>query len=136
MQAVDRGKLGREAIKAQSAYMANCSEGLGVDRLFLGLKKLLKPGENPAIFKDPLFARSCHWNLSTSQVTSEYYDGYGWGEVVPDGYGIAYMVKNDSLQFNIVSQKLNNRHLDTYLHEALNEMKVVFAATNPIKAKL
>lgn len=116
--------------------MANACEGLGVDRLFLGLKKLLKPGENAKIFSDPLFSRSCHWNLSTSQVTSEFYDGYGWGEVVPDGYGIAYMVKNDSLQFNIVSQQLKNRHMDTFLHEALNEMQVVFAATNPVKAKL
>jgi carnitine O-acetyltransferase len=117
--------------------MAAAGDGHGVDRHFLGLRMLLKEGEQkPTIFTDPVFARTCHWKLSTSQVTSEFYDGYGWGEVVADGYGIAYMVKNNSLQFNIVSQKLKNRHLETYLHEALNEMKTVFGATTELKAKL
>lgn len=130
--------MGRAAIASQSSYMRAAGEGHGVDRHFLGLRLLLKEGEEkPAIFTDPLFAQSCHWNLSTSQVTSEYYDGYGWGEVVTDGYGIAYMVKNNSLQFNLCSLKLKNHHLQTYFHEALNEMKVVFEATVPApKAKL
>ncbi|KAJ3323237.1 Carnitine O-acetyltransferase mitochondrial [Boothiomyces sp. JEL0866] len=134
----EQGLLGRQAIKAQSGYMQKAGDGHGVDRHFLGLRLLLKPNEEkPAIFTDPVFARSCHWNLSTSQVTSEFYDGYGWGEVVPDGYGIAYMVKNNSLQFNLASMRLNNRHLDTYFHEALNEMRQVFEASLPEpKAKL
>ena len=102
------------------------------------MRLLLKPNEpKPEIFTDPSFTKSCHWKLSTSQVTSEHYDGYGWGEVVADGYGIAYMVKNDSLQFNLVSQHLNNHHLQAYFHEALHEMKVVFGKTvPPPKAKL
>jgi carnitine O-acetyltransferase len=117
--------------------MAQAGDGKGVDRHFLGLRLLLKPGEEkPEIFTDPSFASTCHWNLSTSQVTSEYYSGYGWGEVVPDGYGIAYMVKNDSLQFNLVSQKLNNHHLQHHFHEALWEMKTVFEKTIPQKSKL
>lgn len=130
--------MGRAAIAAQSAYMHAAGDGKGVDRHFLGLRLLLKEGEEkPAIFTDPVFAQSCHWNLSTSQVTSEYYDGYGWGEVVPDGYGIAYMVKNNSMQFNLCSIKLNNHHLQTYFHEALHEMRDVFEATIPQpKAKL
>ena len=103
----------------------------------LGLRLSLKPDEpKPAIFQDPAYAKTSHWNLSTSQITSEYYDGYGWGEVVADGYGIAYMVKENSLQFNLASQFLNNHVLEHYLHEAMDEMKVVFEATIPIKAKL
>jgi hypothetical protein len=27
--------------------------------------------------------------------------GYGWGEVVPDGFGVAYMVSEDCLMFNV-----------------------------------
>ena len=88
------------------------------------------------MFTDPAYAQSCHWNLSTSQITSEYYDGYGWGEVVADGYGIAYMVKENSFQFNLVSRFLSNDKLETYIHEAVEEMKTVFEATIPIKAKL
>lgn len=132
LSAEAKGKLGRQAVASQSAYMHAAGDGHGVDRHFLGLKMLIQNGEEtPALFSDPLFKRSCHWNLSTSQVTSEYYDGYGWGEVVSDGYGVAYMVKNNSLQFNLVSQKLNNHHFKTYFHEALNEMRPVFEATAP-----
>ena len=135
-----KGELGRKAIASQSSYMASCVEGRGVDRHFLGLRLLIQPNEQkPAIFTDPSFALSCHWNLSTSQISSEYYQGYGWGEVVPDGYGIAYMVNNDCLQFNLVSLKLNNHHFQTYFHEALHEMRLAFEATAPPpkpKAKL
>ncbi|KAJ2996808.1 Carnitine O-acetyltransferase mitochondrial [Globomyces sp. JEL0801] len=144
----EKGNLGRKAIKTQSAYMAASGDGRGVDRHFLGLRLLLRPDEQkPAIFTDPAFSKSCHWNLSTSQVTSEFYDGYGWGQVVDDGYGmiltfikllgIAYMVKNNSLQFNVVSKFLKNEYMQTYFHEALNEMREVFAITAPPpKAKL
>lgn len=117
--------------------MAKAVEGKGVDRHLLGLRLLLKPDEpKPAIFTDPAYAYSSHWNLSTSQITSEFYDGYGWGEVVTDGYGIAYMVKENSLHFNVVSLFLQNEIMETYLHEAVEEMREVFEATIPVKAKL
>jgi carnitine O-acetyltransferase len=134
-----KGELGRKAVAAQSAYMARAVEGLGVDRHFLGLKLLLQPGERlPALYADPLFQKSCHWKLSTSQITSEHYVGYGWGEVVPDGYGIAYMVKEDSLQFNLAClHEMRGSHLRAHFHEALAEMRVVFEASgSPLKAKL
>ncbi|KAI8838924.1 acyltransferase ChoActase/COT/CPT [Chytridium lagenaria] len=133
-----KGELGRKAIAAQSRYMARAVEGRGVDRHLLGLRLVMKPNEQkPAIFTDPTFSKSCHWQLSTSQITSEHYNGYGWGEVVPDGYGIAYMVKDNALQFNLVSLNLRNDTLKHFFLEALREMKVVFEATiPPPKAKL
>lgn len=49
--------------------------------LFKGLKKLLKEGEKlPAIYADPTFAASSNWILSTSQLTSEFFEGWGYGE--------------------------------------------------------
>ncbi|KAJ3213079.1 Carnitine O-acetyltransferase mitochondrial [Dinochytrium kinnereticum] len=133
-----KGEMGRKAINAQTKYMARAVEGKGVDRHLLGLRLVLKPNETkPEIFTDPTFAKSCHWNLSTSQISSEHYNGYGWGEVVPDGYGVAYMVKNDSLQFNLVSLNLRNDAFKHYFFEALREMRTVFEATiPPPKSKL
>lgn len=97
-------ELARAAIASHTAYMAEAVKGHGVDRHLLGLKLSLKPDEPmPEFFKDPSFATSSHWNLSTSQLSSEHFDGYGWGEVVSDGYGIAYMVKANSLSFNVVA---------------------------------
>lgn len=95
--------LFRKAVASQTSYMADCVDGRGVDRHFLGLKLLLKKGESVPLFNDEMFNFSKHWVLSTSQISSEYYDGYGWGEVVPNGYGIAYMVNANRLQFNVVS---------------------------------
>ena len=61
-----------------------------------GLKKLLKPDEPlPAMFADDLIKRSGYWVLSTSSVFSKHFTVYGWGEVVPDGFGVAYMTGFD-----------------------------------------
>ncbi|KAJ3027223.1 UNVERIFIED_CONTAM: Carnitine O-acetyltransferase mitochondrial [Siphonaria sp. JEL0065] len=132
LSAEEKGALGRKAVASQSSYMALAADGRGVDRHLLGLRLLIKPKEEkPEIFKDPSYALSSHWTLSTSQITSEHFVGYGWGQVVPDGYGVAYMVKNDSLQFNLVSLKLQNDIMHYNFMEALREMKVVFEATIP-----
>ncbi|KAJ3057991.1 Carnitine O-acetyltransferase mitochondrial, partial [Quaeritorhiza haematococci] len=135
-----KGELGRKALAAQTGYMARAVEGRGVDRHLLGLRLSLNPTESkPPIFTDPAYTATCRWRLSTSQVTSEYYDGYGWGEVFPDGWGVAYMVKENSFQFNLVSQKLGAERFRHYFHEALGEMREVFEASVPVpqvKAKL
>lgn len=52
--------------------MQKAVQGKGCDRHFLGLKKMILPEEPiPALFTDPLFAKSCRWVLSTSQITCE-----------------------------------------------------------------
>ncbi len=47
--------------------------------------------EVPEMFNDPLYARAKYWVLSTSAIFSKHFPVYGWGEVVPDGFGVAYM---------------------------------------------
>jgi carnitine O-acetyltransferase len=60
--------------------------------LRIGLQMLLEPGETvPEVFDDPLVQRGARWTLSTSAVFSKHFATYGWGEVVPDGFGVAYM---------------------------------------------
>ena len=60
------------------------------------MKQTLKEGESvPAIYSDPLFRRSSNWVLSTSAVFSKHFGPYGWGEVVPEGFGVAYMTGFD-----------------------------------------
>jgi carnitine O-acetyltransferase len=122
--------------------MAEAVQGKGVDRHLLGLKMILKPEEKvPGLYTDPSYSMTSHWALSTSQISSDFYDGYGWGEVVPDGFGIAYMVNSRSLHFNLVSMRLGGDRLRHFLIESLNEMREVFSATlpkesAPAKAKL
>ena len=84
----------RKAAAAHIKYAGWAADGQGVDRHFFGLKKVMKQGEElPAIFNDPAFAASSHWTLSTSQLSSEFFDGWGYGQVVGDGFGLAVSAK-------------------------------------------
>jgi carnitine O-acetyltransferase len=113
-----------KAIASHVEYITAASEGKGVDRHWFGLKQLLEPGQEvPEMFKDPTFTYSSSWFLSTSQLNSEYFNGYGWSQVIDQGFGIAYMVNENNLQFNIVSKKLGADKMLFYLTEAANEMR-------------
>lgn len=89
-------KAFRLAIDAHIQYISDATAGKGVDRHLLGLKKCLKDGEElPGIFTNEAYGYSGKWFLSTSQLSSEYFNGYGWSQVVDDGYGIAYMINEN-----------------------------------------
>lgn len=95
-------KLFRAAVAAHSKYTAEASVGKGVDRHLFGLKKLIRDGEDvPSLFKDPTYAYSGSWFLSTSQLSSEYFNGYGWSQVIDEGFGIAYMINENRYFFLI-----------------------------------
>lgn len=49
------------------------------------IRLLFRSDESSPVFDDPMFSRSKHWRMSTSHLTHEMFDGWGWGEVVPDG---------------------------------------------------
>lgn len=76
----ERIALGVKAVRAHSAYMSDAVDGKGCDRHLLGLRLVMKPGEKVALFEDPVFKDSSYWYVSTSQITSEYFDGWGWGQ--------------------------------------------------------
>ena len=56
-------------------------------------------------------------------------------EVVPDGFGVAYMIKERSLHFNIVCTGLGADRLHYYLGEAARDMCDIFDAELAAKAK-
>jgi carnitine O-acetyltransferase len=137
----------RAALKTQGAYMGQATNAHGVDRHLFGLKNSLRPGEpKPRLFTDPAYAYSSHWFLSTSQLASEYFDGWGWGQVVPDGFGVAYMVNNHVLQFNVASVKdltVNGKkyingthHFKQALETAAEELRELLSTQVPAQAKL
>jgi len=102
-----RRKFFGAATKRHVSLARECGQGQGVDRHLLGLRKLLKEGEEiPALFTDPVHTRASYWVLSTSAIFSKHFPVYGWGEVVPDGFGVAYMTGyDDRLQYTITSRK-------------------------------
>lgn len=89
-------KAFRAAVDAHVKYITDASDGKGVDRHLFGLKKCLREGEElPEMYKDRAYGYSGTWYLSTSQLSSEYFNGYGWSQVIDDGFGIAYMINEN-----------------------------------------
>nr|GAT46434.1 carnitine acetyl transferase [Mycena chlorophos] len=106
VDAQEKKRLFDAAVQVHGNLARAAGMGQGVDRHLLGLKKCLKEGEEmPALLADPVMQRSNNWVLSTSAVFSGHFPVYGWGEVVPDGFGVAYMTGfNDYLQYTITSR--------------------------------
>lgn len=76
-----RAVLFRRAVARHLRYAAWAADGQGVDRHLFGLKRMLREGEPiPTIYTDPAYARTAHWELSTSQLSSKFLDGWGYGE--------------------------------------------------------
>lgn len=99
-----RVDLFRAAVAQHGRDMKSASSAQGIDRHLLGLKLGVAADEpTPEFLKDPLLARSGRWVMSTSQVYGRYFPAYGWGAVVPDGYGIPYMIQANSLLFTITA---------------------------------
>lgn len=77
----EREKKFREAVRRHIQYSTWAADGQGVDRHMFGLKKLLGDGEKmPEVFEEGVHAKSSHWELSTSQLSSNYLEGWGYGE--------------------------------------------------------
>ncbi|KZW03343.1 acyltransferase ChoActase/COT/CPT [Exidia glandulosa HHB12029] len=123
---VERARLFRLANARHVQYAAWAADGQGVDRHFFGLKRMLKEGEQlPEIYNDKAFSQTNHWELSTSQLSSDYIDGWGYGEVVEDGYGLSYAISDNYLRWTITSLKRDTEKLKNYLKEAADETRAM-----------
>ena len=133
-------QLLRKAIDSHVSYLTDASSGYGVDRHLFGLKQFLPSDKpKPSIFTDPANAYSSSWFLSTSQLSSEWFNGYGWGQVIDEGFGIAYMINEGLLAFNVASKGLGSERLGYYLAQAADDMRDVMEAEareQPVKANL
>ncbi|KAF9584665.1 Carnitine O-acetyltransferase mitochondrial [Lunasporangiospora selenospora] len=130
----ERAALCRAAVARHAQYTAWAVDGQAVDRHLLGLRLIRGSDEEvPALFQDPVFARTCRWRLSTSQISDDCFNAYGWGEVVPDGFGCAYMVKETKLDFCLTSLHLGSREFGQYIVEALEDMRFTFDEVRKIE---
>lgn len=132
-------QLFRAAVNQQNNYIKLASNAIAADRHIYGLKKLLEPDEQSDFLDDSMTKYSGTWFLSTSQLSSEYFNGYGWSEVHEIGLGLPYMINKDWLNVTITCRKDNPAGLDPakmfyYLTEAADEMRDVLS--QHLKSKL
>ncbi|TBU36809.1 carnitine acetyl transferase [Dichomitus squalens] len=135
-----RVQLFAEAIKTHGTYARAAGNAHGVDRHLLGLKLLVREGEQvPEVFSNPVVKRSSYWVLSTSAINAKNFGPYGWGEVVPDGFGVAYTTGfDDFLQFTVTSRtEMPNDEFCEELQRAARDIYDLFASQSATqKAKL
>lgn len=104
----------QRAISAHLAYMKKASRGQGVDRHLLGLRCMLKEGEDPpALFTHPTYEESMKFRLSTSNMSPGTYLYGGFAPVVKDGYGVNYGITQDGIKLSFSKWAQVNRPTDT-----------------------
>lgn len=121
-------RLLQEAVSAHVQYIGLAAKAQGVDRHFFGLSMLVGDNETaPDLYNDPVFQRSKRWRVSTSHLTHRKLVGWGYGQVVPDGVGLAYSIHPRHCIFNITALKHTGwtDQLSHLLEEALLEMRTV-----------
>ncbi len=124
----DKKALLQKAVKSHVKYIGKAAKGKGVDRHLFGMSMLVNESEDaPALYSDPLFVRSKTWRVSTSHLPHPKFENWGFGEVVPNGLGVAYAVNKNSLVFNVAARKEHNwtERLCHLLEEALIEMEYI-----------
>ncbi len=96
----------KKACTSHVNYVIAASNGKKFDRHLLGLQMCVQSGEQVDFFKDPVFAKSRYFRLSTSNLYSTpQLLGTGFGAVVPDGYGMNYMINRDHIKIGIESKR-------------------------------
>ena len=121
-------QLLKDAVEAHSKYTIQAGKAHGVDRHFFGLAMMVAEGETaPDLYGDAVFARSKRWRVSTSNLTHPKFDGWGYGQVVPDGVGLAYSIHSRHCVFNITALKETGwtDKLSELLEEAMLELRTL-----------
>jgi carnitine O-acetyltransferase len=116
----------RKATSAHAKYTGLATKAQGVDRHLMGLSLMVKAGEKmPDLYSDDVYARSKYWRSSTSNLSHPKFNLWGYGEVVPDGVGLAYAILPNSCVFNITALKATGftDKLAELLEETLLEMR-------------
>jgi carnitine O-acetyltransferase len=135
--AADRALAIQNACSQHSAYTKKAAAGKVCDRHLMGLNMLRKAGEKlPGLFQDPLYLKSKTWHISTSNLSHELFEGWGWGEVVPDGLGVAYSTNKNMLLFNVTSARKFAADFCSFLEIAIRDMVEALEESRSTESKL
>ncbi|KAI5955597.1 YAT1 [Candida jiufengensis] len=129
-----------QACKAHSNQTRLCSNGEGVDRhlyaIFCLWKRLLGNDDIPqfitnlpSIFEDSGWDKLNNTIISTSNCGNPALRLFGFGPVTANGFGIGYIIKDDSISFCVGSKYRQTQRflvtLNSYLQEIQKIWKIV-----------
>ncbi|CAH0518245.1 unnamed protein product [Peronospora belbahrii] len=109
----------RKAISTHVSNVRDCAAGKGSERHLYALECLWQYEKavdsskiTPALFADDAWRKLNHSVLSTSNCGNPSLRLFGFGPVVPDGFGIGYIIKDEGIQFCASSR---HRQTERYL---------------------
>ena len=96
----------QDAIKEHASIVKDCAAGKGVDRHLFALKSIANKNNLPVpdFFDDSGYKKLNHTYLSTSNCGNPSLRLFGFGPVVPDGFGIGYIIRDSGLQYTVTSK--------------------------------
>ena len=108
----------RAATNEHSCIVKECASGKGVERHLFALKCISERHNLPlpSFFNSNAWKTLNHTILSTSNCGNPSLRHFGFGPVVPDGFGIGYIIKDQTLHFSISSR---SRQTDRYRNTLL-----------------
>lgn len=136
----------RRACERHSAITRACSMGMGQDRHLYGLfcmwRRLVEQEEEqgedkvisessqardmPSIFADPGWDKLNSTILSTSNCGNPSLRLFGFGPTAPEGYGIGYIIKDDSISICASSKHRQTRRLLDTLYSYFGEVRTLW----------
>lgn len=127
----------RIACKAHINYIIEGQQCKGIDRHMLGLRLMSEDGNQPDLFKDPLFDQSGSTGgfvLSTSN--NSYIPrpfGGMFGTVMPNGYGVCYIPRDKGVLLCVESKKSSKQSDSSKFIEMVNESLIDVAKICGVK---
>eukprot|EP01130_Rhizamoeba_saxonica_P014700 TRINITY_DN643_c0_g1_i4.p1 TRINITY_DN643_c0_g1~~TRINITY_DN643_c0_g1_i4.p1 ORF type:complete len:713 (+),score=145.76 TRINITY_DN643_c0_g1_i4:39-2141(+) len=133
----------KKAAKAHIKRLKRAKQGMGIDRHLFGLYSLSLHQQQkfggyqiPEIFLDPAYAKMKHDILSTSNCGGYALSLFGFGPVVPNGFGIGYIIKDSCMHFNVTSfNRVQTARLVNLLELSLLEIAQLLVNGTPIRLR-
>ena len=92
-------------------------------------KRASTPARVPALFADPAWERINNTILSTSNCGNPSLRAFGFGPTTGDGYGIGYIIKDDSISISISSKHRQTKRFADTLQSYFLEIRHLLKAT-------
>ena len=118
----------QKATQFHSKVVKECAMGHGVERHLFALSCIAdKFGfEQPKFFQSSSWKILNHTVLSTSNCGNPALRLFGFGPVVPDGYGVGYIIKDNSLSYSIASKHRQTQRFANMLESSLDDLQQLF----------
>ena len=118
----------REAVRSHSALVKEAAAGKGADRHLYALKCIASKCQESFDTQNSLFSSDA-WKvmnrtiLSTSNCGNPSLELFGFGPVVPDGFGIGYIIKDNGISYTVTSKHRQTQRFVQMLQNTLESIQ-------------